>query len=121
MDKNLIFYSARLFEAWRYTVNHRQLLLRSNKTEDLSTRIEVLFKDVDFMALPPAMRGLRVTKCDMATEGLLAALPEISSSKPWYRIEADRLVGYVAAGAVLINEDELSYNEASPLISSSTI
>lgn len=68
------------------------------------------------MAIPPVMKGLIITKCDVIDEVPLANLVSLHSSKPWYRIDSDRLVGYVAAGAFVTNEDELGYEEASPLM-----
>jgi hypothetical protein len=40
------FHSDRVFELWSYTITHGQLLLRANKTNVFSSRVEVLFKDV---------------------------------------------------------------------------
>jgi hypothetical protein len=116
MNEKVIFSSNRKFEVWRYTVSHHQLLIRSNKHNSSSTRIEVLFKDVVFMAIPPVMNGLTITKCDAIDDVPLANLAGLHSLKPWYRIDADRLVGYVAAGAFITNEDELGYEDASPLM-----
>ena len=106
-----------MFEVWRYTVSHRQLLIRSNKGNSYTTRLEVLFKDVAFMALPPVMKGVTITECGTAGDELPAGLNASQVSKPWYRIEADGAVGYVAAGAVVTNEDDLGYEESSPLLS----
>jgi len=59
-----------MFELWRYTVSHHQLLMRSNKGNSSSTRLEVLFKDVGFMAVPPVMKGFTITRCDVNEERL---------------------------------------------------
>jgi hypothetical protein len=111
-----IFSSPRLFEVWSYTVSHRQLLIRSNKSNSFPTRLEVLFKDVSFMSLPPAMNGMSVIKCRKLDPKLPAFLRSASSSKPWYRIDAEGLVGYVAAGAFVTHEDELEFHEPSGLL-----
>lgn len=56
--KPLVNFPQRNFRMWRYTVSHRQLLLRSTQTEDFPTRIDVLFKPVHWMNLPTQLTGL---------------------------------------------------------------
>ena len=109
-----IFSSDRFFEVWHYTVSHRQLLTRSNKDNSSPTRLEVLFKDVAFMGVPTIMKGMVISECHAVSE-LPADLDTSRISKPWYRIEADGILGYVAAGAMVSNEDDLGYEEPSPL------
>lgn len=70
------------------------------------------------MAIPPVMKGLKITKCHVDSEHFPFSLADVSDSKPWYRLEADGMVGYVAASAVFTSEDELEYNEDSSLMSS---
>lgn len=117
MSMKPIFSSDRVFEVWRYTVSHRQLLLRSNKGNSAPTRLEILFKDVAFMAVPPVMKGVTITECGAADDELPAGINALRVSKPWYRIEADGTVGYIAAGAIVTNEDNLGYEEPSALLS----
>lgn len=112
-----VFRSHRLIEVWRYTVSHRQLLLRSSKDNSYSTRLEVLFKDVAFIAVPPVMRGMMITKCGTTGDELATLLNFPQVSKPWYRIETDGFVGYVAAGSIVISEDDLGYEDPSSLLS----
>jgi hypothetical protein len=66
------FESRRAFRVWRYSVSHSQLLLRSNRNDQIplsnnrfgehSTRIEVLFKGVKSMEVPTSMKGLDIRK-----------------------------------------------------------
>jgi hypothetical protein len=35
----------RKFQIWLYSVSHGQLLLRSNRSDEFRTRVDVLFKD----------------------------------------------------------------------------
>jgi hypothetical protein len=60
----------RRFEAWLYIAGHGQLLLRSNRSEKFSSRIDVLFKDVATMSLPTLFDGLSVAEAatDMARD-----------------------------------------------------
>ena len=50
----------RLFVVWRYSVSHGQLLLRSVRTEESPTRVDVLLKNVNHMRLPTSLPGLRI-------------------------------------------------------------
>jgi hypothetical protein len=52
-----ILDSDRKFQVWKYTVGHSQLLLRSTKSPDCSTRIDVLFKGVSEFHLPASFVG----------------------------------------------------------------
>ena len=113
----------RTFEVWLYSVSHGQLLLRSNRSEKFSTRIDVLFKDVAAMALPTVFDGLSVAEA--ATNELhdlniqLGALP--IQNRKIFTIRGANFRGYVVAGAVFWHEDEgyhfdESYFEQSLLI-----
>ncbi|HEV7680342.1 MAG TPA: hypothetical protein VGQ42_17415 [Candidatus Dormibacteraeota bacterium] len=48
----------RPFEVWVYAVGHRQLLLRSVKSDTWTTRVDVLYKDVQAMMLHPQIPRL---------------------------------------------------------------
>jgi hypothetical protein len=109
-----IIKSGRMFEVWRYTASHSQLLLRSNKGADSTTRLEILFTNVAFMAVPPVMRGMTIVEC--GPDELPACLNGMGISTPWYRIETGGSAGYVAAAMVVVNEDELEYHEPSALL-----
>ena len=112
-----MYKSNRMFQVWRYTVSHHQLLLRSNKENSFPTRLEVLFKNVAFMAVPPVMRGVTITECGAAGDELPSFLNAFQISKPWYRIETEGAAGYIAAGAIVTNEDDRGYEESSSLLS----
>ena len=69
------------------------------------------------MAVLPVMKGITIIECDMPRDEILPSLGALQVAQPWYRIEADGTVGYVAAGAVVTNEDHLGYEEPSTLLS----
>jgi hypothetical protein len=48
----------RLFQMWLFTVGMTRLLLRSTKSEEHPTRIDVLFQGVQFIGLPTRLDGL---------------------------------------------------------------
>ena len=115
MHQEAVVSSDRLFQVWRYTVSHHQLLLRSNKTDGDGTRLEVLFKDVSFMAVPSLMRGLEVTLCNPSDVDLPFHVSTEHGSN-WYRISTNGSVGYVAAVACQFKEDGLEYYDESGLL-----
>lgn len=59
-DLEVILESRRKFRVWKYTVSHSMLLLRSVKSDELPTRIEVLFVDVEHFNIPSNMDGLTI-------------------------------------------------------------
>ncbi len=48
----------RYFQMWAYNASHSQLLLRSTKSEDAPTRVDVFFTGVDVVHLPTSMAAL---------------------------------------------------------------
>ncbi len=46
IERALVSYPDRRFQLWAYTVSHGSLLLRSTKTDDEPTRVDVLFRNV---------------------------------------------------------------------------
>src|SRR5262249_48013426 len=105
----------RRFQVWLYSVSHGQLLLRSTKSDEIPTRIDVLFNDVAALELPTLFDGLSITE---------AALDEAQSlnvqlgSWPIHRrkvfvLRGTNYLGYVIAGAVSWHEDEGSHYDES--------
>lgn len=117
MNQPSTFSSQRVFQVWRYSVSHGQLLLRSTKTAEFPTRVEVLFKSVAFMALPSLLDGLLVSEC--ASADLPACLKAISVERPWYKLSSNGNPSYVAAEVFFVSEDELEYFDPSPLMDDS--
>jgi hypothetical protein len=114
MNDMIVFSSDRQFKIWEYTGHHRQLLIRSLKSDIVQTRLDIVFMAVGFMALPPLLRGLRITEC--TTDPV--DLPELCLDwkEPWYRIDSAEGVGYVAAGSIYTHEDDLDNNDPSQLM-----
>ena len=106
----------RNFQVWLYSVSHGQLLLRSNRTEDFSTpidvvfntRIDVLFKNVAAMALPTLFDGPSVaeTATDEAPDLNIQLGAWPIQNRKVFAIWGANFSGYVVAGAVFWREDE---------------
>jgi hypothetical protein len=116
MIENPVFRSKRLFQVWRYTVSHRQLLLRSNKVSPETRRIEILFKDVSFMQIGPSFRGLEITICDPHAISDLKTLNLEIGTRSLYLLRGEGFRGFIAAGSMTVHEDEREHNEPSALL-----
>jgi len=112
-----IINSERRFQIWTYWVSHQQLLLRSNKSDNVSTRIEVLFEGVLEFHLPTSFDGLSVQRAsddEIRNLGILkeSTLQEFPQFKV-YSVKGTDFIGYVAAANCACHEDEKEYNEPS--------
>ena len=119
MMNNRLLTSERLFEVWRYTPSHRQLLLRSNKSEGLNTRIEILFKDISVVMVVPVFSGLIISECEIKEYPV--GFAHSIGDRSLYKVESAEFIGYIVAGSVSIHEDELGYDEPSALLPSFTL
>lgn len=104
----------REFQVWAYTVGHGQLLLRSNRTAERSTRIDILFKDVGALNMPTILRDLTIAEATAEEFGLNRRIAE---SRRVFRVSSLDYLGFVVAGAVAMQEDDREYNDPSALCS----
>src|SRR5580692_3599743 len=108
----------RSFQMWAYTVGHAQLLLRSPKSTDLPTRIDVLFKNVAAVHLPTILDGLTIsgaTEEEKSELHVQVGLPRLDGRKVFV-VRGSNFIGYVIAGVVAWHEDEREHYEASHFI-----
>ena len=107
MSETIVSFQ-RKFQVWLYSVSHGQLLLRSNRSEKFSTRIDILFKDVAAIGLPTVFDGLSVAEASAEEARNLniqrGALP--LGNRRVFAIVGVNFAGYVVAGAVFWHEDE---------------
>jgi|GEM_PF-1796644 len=118
MNGPLIDRPDRIFQVWGYSVSLARLLLRSTKSPDqtVTTRIDVLFQNVDAMYLPKTlMQGLVVTVADPeAMERIIdetGVLPD--DGLKFFDIECGGRRGFVIAGVVVETEDQGEFDEPS--------
>lgn len=102
----------RPFQVWAYTVGHGQLLLRSPKSELLSTRVDLAFKDVGAINLPTHFSSLSVIEIAPRTLGLPHEV--VLHRKAW-RLSVPGFQGFVIAATVFVHEDEGEYSDPSPI------
>lgn len=107
----------RKFQAWRYSVSHGQLLLRSTKDENHGTQVDVLFKNVVFIQLPACFSGLRISEMpDQEFRSLNLPLGLFSAEgKKCFRLEGAGWTGLVVAGVMAWSEEDAEHFAASKL------
>jgi len=91
------------------------LLLRSPKTADLPTRIDILFKNVGGIHLPINLDSLRISE---AIEGEVVDPPlalgmKVSKGRKLFVLRGSDFAGYVIAGALAWHEDAGEYHDPS--------
>jgi len=109
---------ARSFSLHLYTIGHGLLLLRSGKTTELVTRVDIAFYDVRWMVLPNRLNGLRIEKGQISDIPL--PLTEMIKKEAHfmsvYRLSSEGVMHYLLADAVRVMEDEKDYMDNSPLL-----
>jgi hypothetical protein len=95
-----IINSERMFQIWKYTVGHSQLLLRSTKSPTSPTRIDVLFKGVTQFHLPTSFAGLSLaegTDAEVRQLCILRESPRFGKDVKVFTVKGSDFLGYVAA------------------------
>jgi len=113
-----LFSSERRFQLWSYVVSHRQLLLRSTKSADFPTRIEILFTDTSLMLIETRFEGLSIQELGFDTPDLPIDVSQIPPGHKLFRLRTSGGFGYIAATGCTATEDEREYYDGSALISS---
>ena len=105
--KKVIFSSDRFFQLWKYTVSQKCLLIWSTRTEEIATRIEILFRGVSRMELATTFLDLKILAVLNADENL-------PSGHFLYEIQQnDQPVGKIVARDISIKENGGWHNDAS--------
>jgi hypothetical protein len=110
---NVIYETARRFEAWDWSVGHRGLMLRSNPGDGAPSRIEVWFKPAHAVALPSLLHGLQISR---AIGGSPAECVRILGRpfEAWehlFMVRSSDGTGWVLAGGVHGREDDHEFHE----------
>ncbi|EFH79764.1 hypothetical protein Krac_0267 [Ktedonobacter racemifer DSM 44963] len=109
----LVHFLQRRFQISSYIVSHSQLLLRSVKTKMFPTRIDVLFKPVDWICLPTHFNGLIVEAANPEQARIISTLSGISldQSESFWVLRGGECEGYVVASVYFIDESTREDNE----------
>ena len=113
-------FRGRRFELWMYLVSHRQLLLRSNKSEQHAQRCEILFTNVARVDLPTLVDDLEIhLATDETTPAAVAHLGALErTDRAVYLIRGQNCRGYIVAGSMAFKEDHGEYYSPSGLLQS---
>lgn len=108
-------HSDRVFQLWAFTVSMGRLLLRSTKSDQFQTRVDVAFQNVQAIQLPTLLSGLVVLEADVAETARIiqetGLLPD--DDRTFFSMVSSNSTGYVVAGVVISCEDSGEYYEPS--------
>ena len=111
----LLITSQRFFQVWGYTVSHSELLLRSVKSDEFSTRIDVFFKGVKELHLPASFNGLSLETYEEGLQypSILQGTASLAHGRKVYVAKGNGFVGYIVALQAWIHEDQGEYYDPS--------
>jgi hypothetical protein len=115
MSKN-IFKSDRYFKIADFLISHGQLLLRSDKTNEQKTNIDIIFFDAIYMQLLGSLQGITIREADnnQVVNYVSVISYLIYDHNHLFEIETQKGEKYyVAASFVKIFENELGFGETS--------
>lgn len=102
------FQSPRTFSVFRYEMSHGLLLLRSGKTNDHATRIDLLLQDVRAMELRMWFTSIVIKETDVGYLKSFQSNPEemIEPGNKVYAVQGDGWNGFVVGGSLSVHEDD---------------
>jgi hypothetical protein len=101
-------FTLRIFQTWEFRVSHGQLLIRSPKTSDWPTNIDLIFAGVEYMDLPRFLRGVEVDEPNEADAAIMRErLDRQGTSDRIFVIKSNNRRYYVVAAALQISENEV--------------
>lgn len=109
MSEELVRFD-RPFQVWAYAIGHRQLLLRSVKSDDHPKRVDVLFKEVEAMLIQPQIPYLLLELATDDEAKRFSGRLGIAGGKVYILTREPLLL--VAAGLALWHEDEGEYYDS---------
>lgn len=98
----------RPFQVWMFAVGHRELLLRSTKSEKFSTRVDILFKGVEGMLIHPQIDSLVIERAPAEEGKQFGEMLGLSKPTDIYVLSREPLL-VVAASVAFWHEDEGEY------------
>jgi hypothetical protein len=85
----MIFSSGRQFRLWDYNISHRQMLLRSCKSEAETDNIDIVFWGVAWLSLPTTLDGIQVGSSDATVSAPSTAHVPPNAVGKLYRVASD--------------------------------
>jgi len=104
-----LYDSTRAFRVARWNVGHSWLLLRSDKSEEHPSTVDVSFKPASAVCLPHTMHGLQIAQVESG-DALLSARHllgrPLTKWEHLFTVDSDAEHGWVVCGAVAAREDD---------------
>jgi hypothetical protein len=116
MQTNLrSFKSDRKFSVFGYSVSHGPLLLRSGRTDEHHTRIDVLILDVRAMEIRSWFEGFEIALADQDYLRDFRSRPAemMEPGLNAYAISGKRWQGFIVGGKLCVHEDEADFTAPS--------
>ena len=112
------YKSDRTFVLFSYDASHGLLLLRSRKSNQHPTRVDVLIQDVRAMEMRSWFDGVEIEEVDPSCLGSRNAKPAgmVEPGNRAYIVRGGNWDGYIIGGLVRTHEDEQEYMDKSALI-----
>ncbi len=109
------FKSERKFGLFSYGVSHGPLLLRSGKTEEHGTRLEVLITDVRVMEIRVWFTGIHIQEVELARLANRLSRPAgmFEAGLKAYLLSSSEWEGFVLGGSLHTAEDDGSFFDLS--------
>lgn len=101
------FYSDRNFRIWDFSVSHKQMLLRSPRSSEVATNLDIVLWGVEYLELATSLQGLAIissTPEDVARASLMLGSELDPSHVRCFASEGRRFV-LVAAGYKVLKND----------------
>jgi hypothetical protein len=113
------FNSDRKFFVFSYGLSHGPLLLRSGKTDQHQTRIEVLIKDVRALEIRSWFEGIEISQVDQNYLRDFASNPieMVEVGLRVYALTGRGWKGFVVGGNLYLGEDDADFMAPSSLMS----
>jgi len=111
-----IFKSARYFTFFDFVISHGQLLLRSQKNDDLTNNIDIIFSGTTYIQSFSRLNGLRIsiieTNKSIIDYGTVKKYLDYDNNY-LFEIECKKEKYFIAASFVRVFENQLKFSESS--------
>ena len=117
-----IFNTKRYFTISDYFPSHKQLLIRSSKTNENSKNIDVVFFGVNYLQIPTSFKGMSIDvldKDDLIITKELETFRNLGNNYI-FKISSEKSISFLVASFVRVFENSLEFNETSLGISNGT-
>jgi len=112
------YKSDRSFVIFSYSASHGQLLLRSRKSNEYSTRVDILILDVRAIEMRCWFTGVKIEEIEQTYLAGRGSGPAemIEPGNIVYKVKGENWEGFIVGGIAIIEEDDKEYGDPSGLL-----